>query len=102
MNKENRQVVLDEYLSTSKKASYIARAIMATLSLFALGHFQPLGALIISFWTFDLLQYTFLGIRANLVLLERMSIKTFNKLGPIGNMFYFGKIALTLFSLWGI
>jgi len=100
MNKDNLALVMDEYNSTSGKASNITRVIIAVLSIWSLYTLKPLGLAIVLFWTLDILQYVWLSVRADLVLSEKISIKTSNKLGPIANLFYFAKIALTIIVLW--
>lgn len=102
MNQENRKMVVEEYLSASRKVSNITRGIAVALSIIALYTLQPIGLLLKVFWLFDICQYLLLSLRADLELREVLSIRLGNKLVIVPELLFYGKLIIVVVLLGGL
>lgn len=89
----------EEYVNQTKKTSTIARAIVAAIFFMQVHLKTPISSLIAIYFLLEMLQYTYLGIRAELTATNTVSIVTSNKLRYLGCLFYYSKMIAVLILL---
>lgn len=101
MKDDIKNILYKEYSVQTRKASNISRIAVGAIAVTQVYLNGSISNLCIIFFMLEIFQYTYLGLRTELTMYERISITTGNKILLIGNILYWSKIGIALTLLIG-